>query len=360
MKKIVKVLLVGLLTLTLTACQSEQLDAASIYQTARDNMQALDSFTTEVSMVMSMSSGSEDSGNIQISIPINMTYVLVEADSESPEMYMLMSVNMLGMSSSYEQWYIDGISYIDEDGDRYIETSEDVEILSYDLLSIDEMKSVSATRNSDGYDLEIVVDGLSLMNLIMGELGDSSASSLFSDIEIADSVTLTVQVSADYYITAASIAMSFDVADVESFDLTADYSYYDFNSSSLPDIDTSNFTDGSTTDSDYSYTDFIYGDYDLTTDYAEDLIALGYEDIGNYMYDNGTYIIDLEYKLIYYQGVVYDWELDEGYLYNDDYSVYNCYYDFVFDISDDDGCDVSTLQSLRDTYNELASSILEE
>ncbi len=352
MKKILKILLVGILASTLVACQSEEIDAVSIYQEARANMEALDSYTMETAMVMSVSGEDEDGSAVEISIPIDMTYILVGLTTDESSEYYSVSANFLGTESSIEGWFVDGVCYIDEDDYKYKYTAEDIEITSVDIFTyIDETEAITGVANEEGYTLELNIEGSTFME-IMSALSEGSTSELFADVTIDDTVTITMEVDGDGYITSVSVAVTIELTDVGTLDMTADFTYYDFDSATLPEFDADSFIDYST-----SY-DTVYGDYDLTTDYAEALIAAGYEDMGDYLYYNGTYIIDLELKQIYSADALYDWEYDQGIVFDEDFNLV-CSYDFINDEGDED-CDATSMQELREAYNELASSILEE
>ncbi len=337
MRKIVKLLLVGLLAITLVACGSETVDAASIYENARANMEGLDSYTMETAMVMTISAESDDGTVEELSMTSDMTYILVDLSSDSPSAYHSYSVSIDEEESTIEYWLIDGVLYIINDENKYTQEAGDADASSVDLLTfIDEAEDMTATSNEDGYTLEIVVEGSVFLEIMTAM---NSETDLFSDATVEEDVTFTVEINGDGYITAVSVAASIELTDAGTLTVSSDVTYYDFDSSSLPDIDTDSFTTG------------------LTTDNADDVIAAGYEDMGDNIYSNGTYIIDLELQQIYSADGVYDWEYDQGAIFDEDLNI-ACGYDFASGTGDED-CDVSVIETLRDVYNELASSILE-
>ena len=187
-------------------------------------------------------------------------------------------------------------------------------------------------------------------------MGSSLEDTAMLDQLTLDDVSLTIII-ADGYIEAMELDTgAIDIEGLGEMTIEASYAYADLNEAAVPEFDPSEFDD------DRYQAETVYGEYDLTLENGDDLVALGYEYVGEDTYYNGLYIIDLEYKQIANDdlSVIYDWEYDQTAVYDVDMNAI-CGYDHtlnMYGLGDESVCPLSDIGYLREAYNDIAERIL--
>lgn len=348
MKKFL-VLAFGLLSLfNLSACTEK--DARTIYEEALNNMKELDSVKMTVDMEIAMNDGESS-----LNIPLDMVFIGEKMNDEDPLLYLEMSSDFMGETTISKQWIKDNKTYSDVDGNKEILESATLkdsdEVFDFDFSQ--KLENATISSEDDYIKLASEISFEDLKSLLSST---TSASSSLDLIDTDDPVLITIFISEDQYIDHMKLSYSSGMQDGESASFDISYNYSDFDKAKVPDFDPTEF--GELYESGY-----VYGLYDLTYDNANDLIARGYKDMGDYVYYNGEYNIDLEYKRLYDDDatIIYDWEYDQSTRYDEDMKVV-CTFDFTFNNfveGEDQSCDRNELEAYRDAYNELAKSILE-
>ena len=354
MKKSIQSLFALMLVLLLASCSQETLDAKAIYKAALDNMNGLDSIKMTIDMDIEINSTDEASS---LSMPMDITFVVEDMKTDAPIIYTEANTNILGATSNSKQWVKDGITYIDTDGMKSI--SEGVEFGDADeVLGIDMSESLTdmqAERIDDKINITASLPLDTFKELMASSMSDTSILDQFT----MDNASFELTINNDNYIE--SMKLDTGVIDIEglgNMSLKATYTYSDYGTATVPEFDPSEFGETGSYESGY-----VYGEYDLTIENADDLIAMGYQDMGEDVYYNGTYAIDLEYKqfTINDASIIYDWEYDQTGVYDADMNPI-CAYDHTFEefaTGDENICPISDFTYVREAYNELASSILE-
>ena len=351
MRKLAIICLSLLLGMTMFGC-SESLDGKAIYQDALAKMSELDSIKMEMVMDLDIGWGENESS---LSIPMNITFIGEDINSDDPRLYTETTVEFMGVSSTNKQWMQDGLTYSDSDGEKEIlegvDFGEAEEVLNVDFGT--DLTINNAVKEGDNIKIEATIPYETFKDLLANSMGDTSS---IEDFETDDPIAINIFVDSDGYISQMDLNMELTMAEVGTMSLDATYTYSDINEASIPDFDPVEF--GGLYQSGY-----VYGDYDLKIEDANALIALGFEDMGDYVYFDGEYYIDLEYKQLYNQdgSIIYDWEFDQGLYYGGSEDP-KCVYDFTLEYytsGDESICDIPTLQSYRDAYNEIAASILD-
>lgn len=350
------VLLLSVCLFVISGCSSQDLDGKAIYESALANMNKLDSIKMQMDMQLSIEAENEDDSDLSVTLPIKIVLIVTDMQSADQSGYVETSVSILGNSSTSKQWIKDGLVYIDENGTKSVaeNTTDDVLI---DLDSTDvsnDLEDIKATKVDDKYKIEAKLPFAAFKDM----MSSSGAESVLEEMTSEEDIPITIIVNAENYIESMTMNTSIVMADVGTMVMDCEYTYDDYNEASLPEFDESEFLSDEMYESGY-----VYGEYDLTLDNAQDLMAMGYEDLGDYVYHNGEYYIDLEYKQIYTDSalIFYDWEYDQSFAYDSEMNPV-CLYDFTFEElsqGDESSCDVESFIALRAAYNEIAKSILE-
>ena len=232
MKKIITLLFALVLVLSLTACQNETLDAKSVYEKASANMQKLDSLSSEASMLLEVSDGTN---TLSLALPIDLKATVTKMRTE-PEIYTSLGIKYDEVDSLIQMWQSGGFTYIDVDGTKFYAESAELKVddvmLSPDFGS--EGLDLEMEEDADGYLLDMSLDEEKLKNL-MGEFGEiADLKELFEDVVSFSNVSAKMRINKDFYIENVSLDFMMEFNEAGSAHVGADFEYSDFNEAVLP------------------------------------------------------------------------------------------------------------------------------
>ena len=334
--KIFRLLLVGLLSFSLLACEAN-IDVVSVYGDAKAAMDALSSYTIEANTIIEAQN--EDETTV---ITSSMTYMIKDQGKDTEAAYKAIKNDVSG--TDIKTWQSEGVLYIQDGDTKYQEEG------ALDKFDMD-FSGIITAENTKGS----VQDEVTILNMrdvgvkdIIIQFLDSDIS-LYQDLILADTADVTFKIDKDDHITSIIFITTADIEGVGTVALDMTLNISAFNATDIPALEKEGFIDPDTAN------DSIYADRDLTKNDVAVLESNGYtlQDDGTYY--NGTYHINISYKQLYTDNIVYDWEYDQGYVVDDSYSI-TCAYNFIDDTSEGE-CDKETISALRDAYNALVSSI---
>ncbi len=320
----------------LFACQ-ESIDASDAYTKANEQMDSLSAYMIEATINIEAKSSDET-----VSLPSSLTYIIKDKGTEKEESYLMITDDISG--TDIKIWSAEGMSFI-EDGDTRYRKEGIISAFDLDLNGVITEENISAKRQDDTVTVNIsAVDVKDIMDQFL-DLGNN----VYKDLVLADTADITVNINADGYISDIYFITAADIEGVGNVEVEMIIRYSAYDEVTVPEYDKEGFIDPDTAN------DSVYADSDLTADNIAVLESSGYtlQDDGTYY--NGTYHVDLEYRQLYTDTVVYDWEYDQGYIVDDAYNIV-CTYNFIDDTSEGE-CDKETISALKTAYDELVSKI---
>ena len=307
MKK--RILLIVTMLFLIVSCGKKGSDPVDVLKNLYQNHKDLSSYTTD--MTINVRIGTEDDATM--TIPLYMTVMYDNQnnkDTSDDHVYIDMSASVLGESMHYQTWIKDGKMYADDGTNKTVTEMENYTETMQSFTNIDVEEAVKKlTDNLESLKVNPKDKGVELVMKPKESLfADILSSSVFSQVEqFADydldslkeimkglkmsDIVLTIDENQLLKDMSTAFSMNY-----EEVDLLADLnmSLRDYNKTSIPSFNESDFIEGSSTD----------------------IIDIGGDD--GYDYPDGSYI-----------DIIFEDDSTEIYVFMDKPEKYSIYYDDV-------------------------------